>query len=155
MTEQTAFTPDDFWRMRFVTDMRLSPDGSLLAYAVQSNDREANETRSAIWLWSAASGQVRQLTSGARRDANPRWSPDGRFLAFESDRAGGKTQAWVVPVDGGEARQVSHLRRGASDPVWTADGAALIVRGEVRPEENPLEPLSDEPAERARREKDE
>jgi dipeptidyl aminopeptidase/acylaminoacyl peptidase len=155
MTEQTAFTPDDFWLMRFVTDMRLSPDGSLLAYAVQSNDRAANETRSAIWLWSPASGQARQLTSGARRDTNPRWSPDGHLLAFESDRAGGKTQVWVVPVDGGEARQVSHLRRGASDPVWTADGAALIVRGEVRPEENPLEPLSDEPAERARRKKDE
>src|SRR5260370_10943452 len=155
MTEQTAFTPDDFWRMRFVTDMRLSPDGSRLAYAGQSNDREANETRSAIWLWSPASGQARQLTSGARRDGNPRWSPDGRLLAFESDRAGGKTQAWVLPVDGGEARQVSRLRRGASDPVWTADGAALIVRGEVRPEENPLQSLSDEPVERTRREKDE
>src|SRR5260221_8645781 len=125
MAEQTAFTPDDFWLMRFVTDMRLSPDGSLLAYAVQSNDRAANETRSAIWLWSAATGQARQLTSGARRDTNPRWSPDGHLLAFESDRAGGKTQVWVVPVDGGEARQVSHLRRGASDPVWTADGASL------------------------------
>src|SRR5258706_87259 len=155
MTERTAFNPDDFWHMRFVTDMQLSPDGSRLAYAVQSNDREANETRSAIWLWSPVSGQARQLTSGARRDSNPRWSPDGRLLAFESDRAGGKTQAWELPVDGGEARQVSRLRRGASDPVWTADGAALIVRGEVRPEENPLQPLSDEPAERTRREKDE
>src|SRR5260221_11644367 len=155
MAEQPTFTPDDFWFMRFVTDMRLSPDGSLLAYAVQSNDRAANETRSAIWLWSAATGQARQLTSGARRDTNPRWSPDGHLLAFESDRAGGKTQVWVVPVDGGEARQVSHLRRGASDPVGTADGAALIVRGEVRPEENPLQSLSDEPVERTRREKDE
>src|SRR5258708_13676158 len=155
MTEQTAFTPDDFWLMRFVTDMRLSPDGSLLPYAVQSTDPAANETRSAISLWSAASAQPRQLTSGARRDTNPRWSPDGRLLAFESDRAGGKTQVWVVPVDGGEARQVSPLRRAASDPAWTADGAARSGRGEARPEENPLEPLSDEQAERARRKKDE
>src|SRR5258707_12357985 len=115
MTERTAFTPDDFWHMRFVTDMRLSPDGSRLAYAVQSNDREANETRSAIWLWSPASGQARQLTAGPRRDGNPPWSPDGPFLAFESARPGGKPQGGVLPVDAGGARPGSRRRRGASD----------------------------------------
>ena len=89
MSERLPMTPDDFWSLRFVTDMRLSPDGNAIAYAVQSNDRAANETRSAIWLLDTRSGETRQLTSGMKHDTSPRWSPDGGSIAFISDREEG------------------------------------------------------------------
>src|SRR5512146_1664361 len=77
----SPLTLDDYWNLRFLTDMRLSPDGRFIAYVAQSADREANEIRSAIWLLDVRSGETRQLTSGEKRDSSPRWSPDGRGLA--------------------------------------------------------------------------
>jgi dipeptidyl aminopeptidase/acylaminoacyl peptidase len=154
MAERQPWTPDDFWRMRFVTDMRVAPDGGRVAYTVEHNDREANETHSAIWLLDLASGATRQLTSGARRDNSPRWSPDGTQLAFVSTRGEGTAQVWALPMQGGEARQLTRLRHGASDPVWSADGSWLCVRAEVHPDDpEPGAELEDEEA-RKRREKD-
>ncbi len=155
MADRQPWTPDDFWRMRFVTDMRLSPDGSRLAYTVESSDRDANESRAAIWLLDLASGATRQLTSGAKRDTSPRWSPDGTQLAFVSTRGDGPAQVWAIPVGGGEARQVTRLRHGASDPVWSADGRWLCVRAEVRPDDPAPASEPEDEAARKRREKDE
>jgi acylaminoacyl-peptidase len=155
VAEQQAWTPEDFWRMQFVTDMRLSPDGQRIAYVVEHNDREANESRAAIWLLDTTSGAKRQVTAGTKRDTSPRWSPDGAQLAFVSTRGEGAAQVWVLPVDGGEARQVSRLRHGASDPTWSADGTWLCVRSQVREDDpGPVAEPEDEVA-RKRREKDE
>ena len=156
MTERQPWTPDDFWSMRFVTELRLSPDGRALAYTVETNDREANETRSAVWLYDRQTGEMRQLTSGLKRDGSPRWSPDGTRLAFVSTRAGKQAQLYVMPVaGGGEARRLTSMRHGASDPFWSADGSWVGFESEVRPDESPSAPEHEDAPAREKREKEE
>lgn len=65
MAEHAPFTADDWWRLRFLTDLRLAPDGRRAAYTVESNDRAANETRSAIWMLDLATGESAPFTRGA------------------------------------------------------------------------------------------
>ena len=146
---------DDYWNLRFLTDMRLSTDGRFIAYVAQSADREANEIRSAIWLLDVRSGEQRQLTSGAKRDSSPRWSPDGRSLAFISDREDETAQLYLLPLDGGDARRLTLTRRGASELFWSPDGAWIGFVSETRAGEQPLleRPLT--AAERERERKDE
>ncbi len=131
LAEARALTPDDLWNAQLPSDMRLSPDGQTIAFTVESSDRGANERRAAIWLVNTAGGEPRQLTSGTARDTSPRWSPDGRQLAFVSTRAGDAAQIWVIHIDGGEARQLTHMPHGASNPCWLDGGEWLSFEAEV------------------------
>ncbi|MER3421423.1 MAG: S9 family peptidase, partial [Chloroflexota bacterium] len=74
--------PEDLLRIKTVTDVQLAPDGRRVAFVVTELDADADEVRSTIWLVTADGGRPVQLTYGPRRDGAPRWSPDGRFLAF-------------------------------------------------------------------------
>ncbi|HEX8730085.1 MAG TPA: S9 family peptidase [Ktedonobacterales bacterium] len=155
MTERAPLTVEDYWTLRFLTDMRLSPDGQRIAYTVRSADQTANEFRSAIWLLDVRSGAARQLTAGEKRDTSPRWSPDGQSLAFVSDREDDTAQLYLLRLDGGDARRLTLTRRGASEPFWSPDGAWIGFVSETRADEQPLleRPLT--PEERERERKDE
>lgn len=158
MADRHPLTPDDFWSLRFIADMRLAPDGRHIAYTLESNDHAANERHSAIWLLDTETGASTQFTSGAKRDHSPRWSPDGSQLAFLSNRDGKEAQVYVMPAYGGEARQLSHMKHGASDPFWSGDGTWIGFESEVRPDEPPVAPDEHDTAARereAQREKDE
>jgi acylaminoacyl-peptidase len=137
-------TPEDFARLRIATEPRLSPDGALVAFTVQTVAPSRDDYRHAIWLVPAdGSAPPRQITLGAKHDRRPRFSPDGRQLAFLSDRrlivdddpkAGADpqpredaVQVHVLPLDGGEARRVTDLPRGAEGFEWSPDGARLLV----------------------------
>jgi dipeptidyl aminopeptidase/acylaminoacyl peptidase len=155
MVERRPLTPDDFWQLRHITDMRISPDGIYLAYVVESSEREENERRAAIYLMDTQTGISERFTSGTARDTSPRWSPDSARLAFLSTRDGKEPQVYVLPVDGGEARQVTRLRRGASEPFWSADGTWIGCSSEVRAGESPTEAPPKDAAARERQERDE
>src|SRR5213075_508078 len=73
----------------------------------------------------------RQVTGGPGSDRQPRWSPDGKTLAFISTREGG-AQVWLLPIAGGDARKVSSLAEGASDPIWLPDGSGLLVVSDIK-----------------------
>jgi dipeptidyl aminopeptidase/acylaminoacyl peptidase len=135
--------------------LRLSPDGRRTAYTVASNDRAANETRSAIWMLDLATGESVPFTRGEQRDADPRWSPDGTLLAFTSTRAGKEPQLFVMAADGGEARQLTWLTRGVKDPFWSADGTWIGCATEVRSGDNPEQPDRRTRAKHERAEQDE
>ena len=120
--------PADLFRIQWVSDACLSPEGWLVAFTVTRLDEEADDYRSAIWLGSAdGSTPPRRFTGGASKDSAPRWSPDGTRLAFLSDRAGGKAQIYVIAISGGEARQLTALPQGAGAPVWSPDGTRLVT----------------------------
>lgn len=124
---------DDLFRLRFVSDAHISPDGSQVAYVVAWADPD-DHTRYRSQLMLAAfdgSSPPRPLTSGKHRDTAPRWSPDGCWLAFLSDRQGDYTQLFVLPLSGGEPRQLTSLKRGAGAPVWSAKGDRLAFCARV------------------------
>ncbi|MBE3599552.1 MAG: S9 family peptidase [Limnochordaceae bacterium] len=153
----------DLLRMRFVGDVQLSPDGRNVAWVERWIDPEADQYRSRIMVAPAdGSGPARAFTAGPGQDKAPRWSPDGRWLAFLSDRplvppeasraGGGATsrgqetapfQLFVMPADGGEARPLTRLKHGAGVPVWAPDGRRIAFVA-VLDTERGLERLGDE-----------
>ncbi|MGO8948718.1 MAG: S9 family peptidase [Ktedonobacterales bacterium] len=150
-----GLVPEDFWNLRFVTEVQPAPDGQSVAYTIEWNDQETNEKRSSIWLYELASARSRQLTSGQKCDSSPRWSPDGSQLAFVSSREGSETQIYVLPLAGGEPRRLTRMRRGAGEPFWSADGRWLGFETEVRPGDTPTNPDLRDAATREREEKEE
>ncbi len=143
-------TAEDLYAIKQIEDPRISPDGSRIAYVLMEMDRDAYEYRRSIWVAPVGGGEPRRFTSGAN-DVAPRWSPDGRSIAFvrapagevkpttEEERAAGKGQAqlFVMPTDGGEARQVTHMRYGAGAAEWSPDGTTLLFAAEVGEPDDP------------------
>jgi dipeptidyl aminopeptidase/acylaminoacyl peptidase len=137
--------PDDLYRLRVATQPRLSPDGRLAVVTLQTVARGYDGYRQALWaVPTDGSAEARQLTIGARHDQHPRFSPDGRSLAFLSDRrtlteeepdravVDGEeredlTQVHLLPLDGGEARRLTDLPRGVKAFEWSPDGSRLVV----------------------------
>jgi dipeptidyl aminopeptidase/acylaminoacyl peptidase len=122
-----AMQPDDVYRFTAAGDPRVSPDGRTIAHVVSWVDGESHEPRSAIWSVPAdGSASPRRLTFGGSADANPRWSPDGRWLAFTSARGETPAQLFVLPVDGpGESRQLTELQQGVGSPAWSPDSMRI------------------------------
>ena len=107
--------PSDLAQLRVPTDVRLSPDGRSACFVVKEAAADQAGYRMALWLAPTdGTAPVRRLTLGARRDAAPRWSPDGRWLAFLSDRGS-------VLRAGGAARDEADLRRAGAGPSGMRD----------------------------------
>jgi dipeptidyl aminopeptidase/acylaminoacyl peptidase len=131
----TGMVPQDVYELTGVADPRLSPDGATVAYVAGRVDKDANEYRSAVWLAAAdGSSPPRQFTSGEKADADPRWSPDGRQLAFTSSRADKASQLYVMPVAGGEPRKLTSLKEDVTQAAWSPDGATIAFVARVRDE---------------------
>ncbi|MHB8575695.1 MAG: alpha/beta hydrolase family protein [Dehalococcoidia bacterium] len=128
------FSAEDVYRLRQITDPRLSPDGTKVAYVVQTVDREADEYSSHIYQATIGGGEAQQLTRGAQRDSSPRWSPDGRRLAFVSNRGNReKKQGQIFLIEGlGEAWQLTDAVKGAGSPVWSPDGKTVLFQTKTR-----------------------
>jgi acylaminoacyl-peptidase len=138
---------------RVATDPRLSPDGRWVAFTVQVAAPRRDGYRHALWLVAAdGSAPARQVTIGVKRDRHPRFSPDGRSIAFLSDRRltveempgapddrEDGEQVHLLPLDGGEARRITDLPRGVFGFAWAPDGESLAVlsasRGATREED--------------------
>ncbi|KAF0198091.1 MAG: peptidase S9 prolyl oligopeptidase active site domain-containing protein [Bacillota bacterium] len=116
---------EDLLRLQFIASPELSPGGETIAYVKTHIDEKSYEYRSNVYVISTEGGPARQFTFGPKSDTAPRYSPDGKKLAFVSDRSGDK-QIWVMDlVTGGEARQLTTMRNGAANPVWSADGTCI------------------------------
>ena len=117
--------PDDIYAITWVGECEISPDGRRVAFVATKMERSDDSYRSAIWLVDAEGGEPRQFTAGAKRDSSPRWSPDGQWLAFLSERGEEKPQLCVISATGGESRMLTKLPLGAGAPMWSPDGKTL------------------------------
>lgn len=131
LAQKRAITFEDFIALKAVSDPQLSPDGKWVAYTVSTPSLQDNRNVARIWVAEVATGRSRQLTAGPGSDRQPRWSPDGKTLAFISTREGG-AQVWLLPIGGGDARKVSSLADGAADPLWLPDGSGLLVVSDIK-----------------------
>jgi len=123
----------DLWTFERVSDPQPSPDGAWVAYARRAYDAKANTSYSNLWLVPAAGGASRRLTTARAMDTQPRWAPDGRSVAFLSDRSG-KTQIWSIDITGGEARAVLELPVDVESFQWSPSGDRLCFAAGTYPD---------------------
>ena len=128
--------PEDVYEIVNAGDPRISPDGTRVAYVVTRIDKEESEYRSAIWVAPVdGSAEPTQFTAGAKRDTTPRWSPDGTWLAFASNRGEDKktpAALYVIPAQGGEPRKLTDLKEGVEWIVWSPDSTRIAFTSRVR-----------------------
>ena len=137
-SQRRPIAAEDLAAIAMVDRPRLSPDGETVAFTLTTIDLEARAYRSAIWTVPYGGGAARQLTSGTTRDRTATWSPDGRWLAFLSDRVDDdRGQVFVLPTAGGEARQVTRKLCGIESMAWSPDSSQLVFVARVRAEGEP------------------
>lgn len=119
--------PRDITAIRSISDPVVHPGGGAVAFVVTETDLDDDRYDSTIWLWREGD-EARPFTSGPS-DRHPRWSPDGRTLAFlrpgDDDQRG--AQLAVIPTDGGEARVLTDVELGVSSFEWSPDGASFAM----------------------------
>jgi dipeptidyl aminopeptidase/acylaminoacyl peptidase len=116
-------TPEQAISIRHPRDLRWSPDGTRLALTVSEPSKGA-ERRTHIWLYDAATADVRQFTYSGKSESHARWSKDGKMLAFLSDRDEQK-QIFLISMEGGEARRLTEGKRAIQDFAWSPDGKQI------------------------------
>ncbi|HMD99819.1 MAG TPA: S9 family peptidase [Terriglobia bacterium] len=129
-------TFEDLMKVQRLSEPQVSPDGHWIAYVNTVVDLESNKKTGHIWLAplpAAGDYSPRQLTYGDGSDSRPRWSPDGKELAFISTR-GGKSQVWILPMAGGEARQLTKISTEADGVTWATKGDTLLFTSQVFPD---------------------
>jgi dipeptidyl aminopeptidase/acylaminoacyl peptidase len=131
--EGRPFRFDELARVGRVGAFSLSPDGRWIAYAVSTPDVEENRNRSALWLVAASGGEPRRLTSGQMRDDEPKFSPDGKMLAFLSNREGG-SQVWLLDLSGGDPIKATAFPTEINGYEWSPDGKWFVFTADVFPD---------------------
>jgi dipeptidyl aminopeptidase/acylaminoacyl peptidase len=136
--QKRTITETDLLQFVWVADPQISPDGSQVVFVRVAADEKTDQYDTSLWLARTDGAEApRPLTFGTR-DTGPRWSPDGRRIAFvrpvEKD---GRTlpQLHVLAMDGGEARAVTDIPRGAANPQWSPDGHTLAFSSTARPDD--------------------
>jgi dipeptidyl aminopeptidase/acylaminoacyl peptidase len=118
----------DLYAFRWAADPQMSPDGSQVAFTYVTVNAKHDNYETALWIVSTQGGAARQLTSGPH-DSVPRWSADGRRIAFtralEKDGRAQPAQIFILPMGGGEARPLTDVVKGAGAPVWSPDGKTI------------------------------
>jgi dipeptidyl aminopeptidase/acylaminoacyl peptidase len=117
-------TPEASLNLRTISDLQFSPDGARLAFVVAEPAKGAERARH-IWLYDKHSGAVRQFTYSAKSESEPRWSPDGKQIAFLSNREESQQQIYVMRADGGEGVAITKGKRSVKKLEWSPDGKQI------------------------------
>jgi dipeptidyl aminopeptidase/acylaminoacyl peptidase len=117
--------PEQTLNRRSISELRFSPDGGRIAFSVSEPPKGTTRSRH-IWILEVGKREVRQFTNSAKSEFAPRWSPDGRRLAFLSDREE-TTQIYLLPTDGGEAIRLTEGKNAVRAFEWSPDGKQIAL----------------------------
>jgi dipeptidyl aminopeptidase/acylaminoacyl peptidase len=130
-------TIDQSVEMKGAFNPQISPDGKRVVYEVSRTNWEDNTFERDLWIADTSAGEGHQLTASKKSSTNAAWSPDGKWIAFLSDRPGqisgtpeGKKQIYLISADGGEARQLTKVETGVNNFAWAPDSKTLAFSAE-------------------------
>ena len=137
--QKRAFTIEDLYRVKNISDLHVSPDGKTLIFAVAVLDLARAKKTTHIWAMGSDGKNLRQMTTGDKSESSPSFSPDGKQILFVSSRDG-SDNLYLMPLNdvGGKApwRKLTNLSTGVSDPLWSPDGKWIAFSSDVYPECN-------------------
>jgi len=136
--EPHAFSVHDLWAMDRLSNAKVSPDGSRIAFELRQTDLGANRGRSQIWAMPVDSTGLNRLTDHDSGASDPCWHPDGRWIYFLSSRSG-SSQVWRIRAEGGPAESVTNFPLDVGSYILSPDGARLALSMEVFPDLGPDE----------------
>ncbi len=124
-----TITADDLYKFKLISEPVISPAGDLAVYCQHEVDKKTEKKYAHLWAVSLPNGKPRQITHGKHSDTNPRFSPDGKTIAFLSNREDEKQpQIYLLPTDGGEARKLTDLKGEIGSFSFSPDGKRLLVQ---------------------------
>jgi dipeptidyl aminopeptidase/acylaminoacyl peptidase len=123
--ERRVPTIDDLLNIKSIGAVQISPDGTRVVYTVTEADFDQDAFVTHLWLADSANGRLIQLTRGSKSANGPRWSPDGKWIAFTSPRVNDRNQIFVISPDGGEAVQLTKAETAVGGFDWSPDGQTI------------------------------
>ena len=127
------FRFDELASVKRVGGFTVSPDGQWVVYSLGIADVDENRVKSGLWLQAVSGGEPRKLTAGEKRDSDPKFSPDGKRLAFLSNRDG-SSQIYLLDLSGGEPVKTTSFPAEINGFRWSPDGSAFVFTTDVFPD---------------------
>ncbi|HEX8746182.1 MAG TPA: S9 family peptidase [Pyrinomonadaceae bacterium] len=131
--QKRAFTLEDLYRIKNVSDVHVSPNGDRIVYVLTTSDLARARRSNQIWIMDAGGGGARRLSAEGANASSPRFSPDGRTLSFITAKDG-NANIFLTNTEGGDVRQVTNISTGAYDQLWSPDGKWMAFSTDVYPE---------------------
>ncbi len=133
LAQKRAFSIEDLYRVKNLSDLHVSPDGKTVIFVVATSDLAQAKRNTHVWAMNIDGTSARQLTSGDKSESSPSFSPDGKQILFISSKDG-SANLYLMPGEGGNWRRLTTLATGVSDPLWSGDGKWIAFSSDVYPE---------------------
>lgn len=126
-TAKRPMSAEDLYNIAVINSCEISPDERQIVYSLQRVDRESEKNFTHLWRIPAEGGEPQQLTFGKHSNTSPKWSPDGQWIAFLSNRADQRQlQIFLLPVSGGESRAITDLSGDFGSFDWSPDSQKIV-----------------------------